>query len=115
MQMDLTIDNSGPFPVATLSGEWRATGEEGFQNKLHPLVAEAGARLVIDVSRLGMIDSSGLSELISVVTHARLARARVVLVAPSPFVAEVLETTNLNNWFEICADMEEAAGLLSEE
>ena len=48
-------------------------------------------------------------------THARLVRARVVLVAPSPFVAEVLETTNLNIWFEICADMEGAARLLSEE
>ena len=59
-----------------------------------------------------MIDSSGLAALISVVTHARLSRARVVLLAPSPFVAGVFGVTNLDRWFEICADLDEAARLL---
>lgn len=112
--MKLSIDRSGPIPVAVLEGEWRPTREENIELQLHPLVAEAGARLIIDLSRLDMIGSSGLSALISVVTHARLARSRVILVAPSPFVAGVLETTNLDTWFEICADREAATRVLSE-
>lgn len=110
--MELTIDKSGVLPVAKMTGEWRSTEEHDCQDVLHPLVAKPEAKLVIDLSGLQMIDSSGLASLISVVTHARLSGARVVLLAPSPFVAEVLEITNLDRWFEICADMDEAIKLL---
>ena len=112
--MLLTIDKSGAFPVARMTGEWRATDEQEYRDELHPLVAETGARLIIDLSGLEMIDSSGLAELIGVVTHARLAGARVLLLAPSGFVLGVLEITNLDKWFEICADLDEAAKLLAE-
>lgn len=110
--MKLTIDKSGAFPVATMVGEWRATDGDDFCDELHPLAAQAGAKLAIDLSGLEMVDSSGLSTLISVVTHARLCNARVVLVAPSGFVAGVLEVTNLDSWFEVCEDLDHAARLL---
>lgn len=113
--MELTIDKTGPFPVACLSGEWRATSGDDFQGQLHSLVAEAGAKLAIDVSGLTMIDSSGLGTLISVVTHARLAQARVVVVNPSAFVRGVFEVTNLDQWFELCESLEAAAALLASE
>ena len=112
--MVVKIDKSGAFPVANLTGEWRATDGHEYQDQLHPLVAEAGATLAIDLSGLEMIDSSGLASLISVVTHARLSHARVVLLAPAPFVAGVFRVTNLDQWFEICADLDEAAGMLGD-
>ncbi|MFH0983134.1 MAG: STAS domain-containing protein [Planctomycetota bacterium] len=110
--MMLTIDKSGPFPVAKMTGEWRATDGHEYRDELHPLVATAGAKLAIDLSGLHLIDSSGLAVLINVVTHARLANARVILVAPSPFIAGVFEVTRLNTWFDICRDLGEAAKLL---
>ena len=113
--MVLTIDRSGAFPVAKLTGEWRATDGQDYRDELHPLVAEAGAKLVLDLSGLRMIDSSGLAALISVVTHARLSHARAMLLAPSPFVAGVLGITNLDQWFEICADLDEVARLLDND
>ena len=48
--MRLTIDKSGAFPVARMTGEWRATDEQEYRDELHPLVAETGARLIIDLS-----------------------------------------------------------------
>ena len=111
--MVLTIDESGPIPIAKLTGEWRATEEQECQEELHLLVATAGAKLIIELSGLQMIDSSGLAVLISVVTHARLSKARVILVAPSPFVAGVFEVTHLDRWFDVCRDVDEAARRLS--
>jgi anti-sigma B factor antagonist len=111
--MQLNIDKSGPFAVARLTGEWRGTDGRVGLEELHPLVASAGAKLAIDVSNLKMIDSSGLAGLISVVTHARLAEARTVLVGPSAFVAGVFDVTRLSDWFDVCNDMDEAARVLS--
>jgi len=113
--MNLSIDKTGAFPVAAMGGEWRATDGDDFRDELHPLAAQAGSKLAIDLSGLEMIDSSGLSTLIGVVTHARLCNARVVLVAPASFVAGVFEVTNLDKWFEICNDMDEATKLLSSD
>ncbi|MCP4592589.1 MAG: STAS domain-containing protein [bacterium] len=110
--MNLTIDQSGSIPIARLAGEWRATDDQEYQDDLHPLVAQAGSKLIIDLSELSMIDSSGLAALISVVTHARLSGARVVLVRPTPFVSGVFETTNLDGWFEVCPDTKQAGELL---
>ncbi|MCK4658944.1 MAG: STAS domain-containing protein [Phycisphaerae bacterium] len=107
--MVLKIDNSGVIPVAKLIGEWRATDAQEYENELHPLVAEAGAKLIIDLGKLEMIDSSGLAALISVVTHARLSNAQVVLVAPSAFVGGVFEVTRLDHWLDICRTLDEAA------
>ena len=50
-----------------------------------------------------MIDSSGLSSLISLVTRARLTKGRVVLVSPSPFVAGIFRMTHLDHWYDTAA------------
>ncbi len=110
--MVLTVDQSGMIPIARVVGEWRGTdGQESLED-LHPLVSEGGAKLIIDLSGLKLIDSSGLAALISVVTHARLCRARVVLVGPTPFVAGVFEVSRLDRWFEICKNEGAAFKLL---
>jgi anti-sigma B factor antagonist len=111
--MILTIDRAGQIPVAKMAGEWRSTDGETYLEELHALVAEPGSKLAIDMSGLKMLDSSGLSVLINVVTRARLSRSRVVLMSPSPFVSGVFEVTHLNRWFDLCQDLPEAAKLLN--
>jgi anti-anti-sigma factor len=112
--MDLQIDTSGAYAVALLSGEIRSEDATGFVEALHPLVAESGARLAIDLSGVEWLDSTGLTSLINVATRARLSQARVVFVAPTPFVTGVLEVTNLDKWFEIAPDHDTAARILKD-
>lgn len=111
--MDLRIDRTDPYPTAWLTGEIRTEDTERFVKELHPLVAEAGAKLAVDLSGVTWLDSTGLTALINVVTRARLSGARAVLVGPTQFVAGVFEVTNLGSWFEIVKDHEEAARLLA--
>ena len=107
--MTLTIEQTGPFPVARLMGEWRSTDDQNYHDELHGLVTGPGAKLAIDLSGLNMLDSGGLSVLINLVRRARTKESRVVLVAPSPFVAGVFEVTRLDRWFDLCPDMQKAA------
>jgi anti-sigma B factor antagonist len=111
--MDLRIDRSGPYPTAWLTGEIRAEDSDRFVQELHPLVAEAGAKVAVDLSGVIWLDSTGLTALINVVTRARLSGARAILVGPTQFVAGVFEVTNLASWFEIVPDHDEAARLLT--
>jgi anti-sigma B factor antagonist len=111
--MILTLEKSGPIAIARLSGEWRGTDGQETLDALHPTVAETGAKLILDLGGLTMIDSSGLAALISVVTHARLCHARVVLAAPNAFVSGVFEVTRLDRWFEVAESVAAATAQLS--
>jgi anti-sigma B factor antagonist len=111
--LEKKIDTSGPFVIAHLSGELTASEREGVVEELHEHVAGKGAKLAVDLSELALIDSSGLSALVSLVNHARLGEAVVVFVAPSPFVSGIFSVTRLDTWFDICPNMDEASKALT--
>jgi len=94
--------------LVRLRGDLRGESGPLIQQELHPLLGERDSAMVLDLSDVGMVDSRGLSQLISLATHARLSQARVVLVAPTPFVAGVFKMTKLDAWFEITEDVAQA-------
>jgi len=106
--MNISIDTTGMFPVARLSGDFGLDDGDQLLEQLQPLVAEAGSRLAIVLEDVTFINSSGLDALIALGTRARLSQGRLVLVAPSKFVRGVLEVTQLDGWFEIRDDLEAA-------
>lgn len=106
--MEISIDQSKPYTVARITGALGAEDTEPFIEQMHPLVAQRGSKLIIGLDQVPSISSSGLSALVSIATHARLAQGRVILVAPASFVKSILEVTELNRWFEICDDYAEA-------
>ena len=107
--MELTIDTAGPFAVARVRGSLGTGDEAEFTERLHPLAANPQAKLAIVLSELASIDSSGLGSLIGLVTRARMREGRVILVEPTAFVRGVMEVTQLDQWFEVCDDLNEAA------
>ncbi len=111
--MNIEIDRSKPFIVAHVAGVLDTHHAETFIETLGELVHAQDAVLVIDLAGLDMIDSTGLSALINLVTRARLANARVILASPSAFVSGILEVTHLDHWFEVFATLEEASKSLS--
>lgn len=65
------------------------------------LLDEGRPRVVLDLSRVQMITSAGLSLLVQLTARANSQGARFVLTSPSPFVQGVLQTTKLVRFFEI--------------
>lgn len=111
--LDIQMDRTRSFPVARLSGALSGLDADQLSDALGELPYGEEARLAIDLSGLRSIDSNGLAVLIAVVTRSRLTRGRVVLVAPSPFVAGVLSVTRLDGWFDVCTDLAGAEKLLN--
>jgi len=106
--VDIKIDRSGALPIARVTGELTGSGNEEFVEDLHPLVCSDGAKVVLELSGVSMVDSSGLSSIMNLVSRARLTQGMVVLVAPSPFVSGVFSATRLDSWLDICPTVEEA-------
>jgi len=106
--IDIRIDSSRPYPVATVSGELTGNDADALTEVLRELVVGEGAALAVDLSGLTLINSLGLSALMELTARARLGNGRLVLVNPSPFVAGIFSATRLDAWFDICADLDEA-------
>lgn len=113
--MEIRIDTTGPYVVAGITGMLTTQHAEAFTERLQEFVHGDGAVLAIELSQLTMLDSTGLSAMIGLVTRSRLSNGRVVLIAPSPFVRGILEVTHLDAWFEVFASHEEASEQLSKK
>jgi len=86
---------------------------EGQADPLESLLGEAGysKRVLLDLSAVDMIDSSGFSWLLT--NHARCARSGGMLVpyAPSPRVAEAMRALGLKRILPVAADDAEARAI----
>ncbi len=111
--LEIQIDRTRSFPVVRLTGALSGLDSERLGEALGELPYGEKARLAIDLSGLLSINSTGLAELIGIVTRSRLTHGRVALVSPSSFVAGVLSVTRLDKWFDICTDLESAGKLLA--
>lgn len=98
--------------LLALVGELSTGGDEVLLEQASSLLEQRGDRLVIDLSGVTFISSSGIGVLVRIAGQANVREQQVVLAQPAPFVAGVLETTKLTRFFEVRATVEEAlAGL----
>ena len=103
----------GPVEVVSLSGTLDAWSEPEVRSGLKAVLDAGKSRLVLDLSALKRIDSSGLSALLSVLKAARAAGGDVVLLGPSAAVVSVLRLTRLDQILEAYDDEGEAVGRFS--
>lgn len=82
--------------VVCLTGRLNMVAALDLREQLHSLVREGNARLVVDLSGVDSIDSSGLGALISGLKVARQAGGDLRIAAPGEQAVAVLELTNLN-------------------
>jgi anti-anti-sigma factor len=75
---------------------------------LEELRAEGERKLVIDLSELTFIDSSGISVLVSAARSAATAQAAFVVAAPTPNVQRVFDIVNLSELVVVEPGLESA-------
>jgi anti-sigma B factor antagonist len=81
-----------------------------FRERLTDLVREEGPRLVLDLSDLDFIDSSGLAVILTLLRVAEDRRPRIVLSPSNGAVSRLLRTTRLDLLLPIHASIEAAVG-----
>jgi anti-anti-sigma factor len=99
--MNLHVIHEDGYVLARTSGPIDESTEEVFREQLHPLVAQRGTLLILDLSNSRRINSTGISRLVLLATDANTKNSRVILAAPSPFVDGVLRVSHLDRFFEI--------------
>ena len=82
--------------VVAAAGELDAHAAPVLEEVVDPLAGVAGGDLVIDLSGVGFIDSTGLGVLVSTLKHVREAGGRLEVVATTPRVLRVLALTGLD-------------------
>lgn len=111
--MNLAVEQRAGVNVIRLTGELTDEGGDALTNGVNDTLSQRGTRIVIDLAGVPYMNSAGLSSLINLAARSNLAEGRVVLAAPQPFVANVLEMTKLTKFFEIAKSVDEAVGRLA--
>jgi anti-sigma B factor antagonist len=107
----------GEWPTRTTDGGATVLRPEGRLNmvaapdlreQLHALVRAGKTRIVVDLSAVETIDSSGLGALISGLKAARQGGGDLRIASPSEQATAVLELTNLNRVLKSCESPDDA-------
>jgi anti-sigma B factor antagonist len=91
-----------------LNGVLDENAREDFEEQLHPLITERGNRVILDLSGIPRITSSGLGLLVTLVARANTKAANVVLAAANSFVESVIGVTRLDQFFAMAPTVESA-------
>ncbi|MFI7658516.1 STAS domain-containing protein [Micromonospora parva] len=109
----LGIDHVDDVTVVAAAGDVDLDTGDTLRNALRH-AADMGGHIVVDLSRVHLIDSTGLGLLVRAHRDARERGAALCLAAPSRFVRTVLHTMRLDAAFPIFDSRDDALAQLSE-
>jgi anti-sigma B factor antagonist len=100
---ELTIETRYERGLAhiVLAGEFDLAGIQKFEAELSKVEATAPAVLLIDLSDLDFMDSSGLRALVMADQRAKSAGRRLAIVPGPPAVRRVFEITQLDDRLDL--------------
>jgi anti-sigma B factor antagonist len=94
--------------VLRVVGEIHATTAPEFSERLNTAIAQGRTGVVLDLTGVEFIDSTGLSVLLNGLRRVTRVRGTMVLACANPTVLRLFEITKLDSTFEIVADCDEA-------
>jgi anti-sigma B factor antagonist len=95
------VSHDGPQCVAQLEGELDVSSSERLRAELLALIDDGCRDLVVDMSGLALIDSTGLGVLVGVMKRALQHGGTMILRSPRPAARKVFDITGLDRVFVI--------------
>ena len=107
--LQLTVDRSRGAPILSLAGELDIAGTEQLLAALETIEQDEPSLVVIDLSGVSFLDSSGLRAIL--VAHAAAGRAgrRLAVVRPPATVYRVFEIALLDRRLDFVDSLESVA------
>ncbi|MFF9646255.1 STAS domain-containing protein [Kitasatospora aureofaciens] len=99
----------GPVVVCSFAGDMLMDNESIAARTLDEALGRGAAVLAVDLSGVELFTSSGLNALLAARRAAAAMAVPVVLIAPSSGVRRVLELTEADSLFPVCATADQAA------
>jgi anti-sigma B factor antagonist len=101
-------DLDGAGAVIRVAGDIHATTAPGFSEQLNDAIARGKTRVVLDLTDVEFIDSTGLSVLLNGLRRVTRVRGAMVIACANPTVLRLFEITKLDSTFEILASCDDA-------
>ncbi len=100
----------GDRPLVTATGDLDVHAAPTLQSLVTPLSQRPGVALVIDLSAVDFIDSTGLGVLVATLKHVREAGGSLDVVTAAPRVLKVFTLTGLDVVIPLHATLDEVPG-----
>jgi anti-sigma B factor antagonist len=94
----------GGVNVVNVSGELHVSTAPRFREELNAVIEGGGTALVLDLSAVEFIDSTGLSVLLNGLRLVNQRHGRMALVCANPTVMRLFQITSLDATFDIFED-----------
>jgi len=98
-ELELTIEKNADETTVRGTGKITSASADYFQTTIRGAIP-GNKRIVLDLTGIEYIDSSGLGALVSVYMAAGRAQCELELVNPKPRVRDLLKITKLSTIFE---------------
>jgi anti-sigma B factor antagonist len=107
--LDIELRSLGQVKLVKLRGKLNlGDSVDRFRNTLDDLMGSGDTRIVLDLSDVPWIDSSGIGLLVKTLTSAKQRGGSVKLLNPSKFTVQTLKMICLLELFEVFDDQEKA-------
>ncbi len=107
--MELETRNDGGVTIIAVRGDLViGDAETSFKKTVTRLIEEGRVNLLVDLSSVGFLDSSGLGALVRALTNTQKEGGQTKLLNAGPQIRKLLQMTKLDSVFEIHEDMEGA-------
>jgi anti-sigma B factor antagonist len=110
MDLTLTTRTEGDRTVVSVGGEIDVYTAPQLREKVVELVAAGDVDLVLDLSGVEFLDSTGLGVLVGALNRVRAQDGSLALVLTQERILKVFEITGLRKVFPIHATVAEAVG-----
>ena len=98
--------------VLRVQGEIHATTAPEFSERLNEAIATGKTGVILDLTGVEFIDSTGLSVLLNGLRRVTRVRGSMILACANPTVLRLFEITKLDSTFEILPSCDEAVARL---
>ena len=107
-ELDVTVRKVDGTAVVAVAGEIDVYTSPLLQERLVEVLRDGSSSIVLDLSAVTFLDSTGLGVLITGLKRCRSAEGDLVLVTAQPNVLKVLEITGLNDVFKVHDSVDDA-------
>lgn len=107
-----TQPNGDSVAVINVQGEVDVYTAPKLREEIHKQLDQGATKIVVDLTNVAYMDSSGLGVLIGALKRAREENGDLVVASPNPRISRILDVTGLSKIFNVQADTQQAVGTL---
>lgn len=107
MPIDLTISDHDSWTVVSPVGEIDVAAAPSIRERLIELIADGHNHIVVDLTEVDFLDSTGLGVLVGGVRRTRSAGGDLRICCTNPRILKVFEITGLDEAFTVAPTVED--------